>query len=540
MLTPDTASSDGKATARAKALQTVLVDIAVLHLADEAATRRLGADLALALGIGDIVALSGDLGAGKSTLARALIRALAEDESLDIPSPTYTLVQVYDTAPPVAHFDLYRIGGDLELDELGFEDATETGVVLAEWPQNAPAVLQAANVVVRLDMAAQGEGRIAAISASGPAAAKIARSLAVRDFLGAAGHGQAVRRRFTGDASIRRYETIHEPDGQSAHDHTAEPLVLMDAPRQPDGPPVRDGLPYSRIAHLAEDVVPFVAVAEALSGAGFAAPSILSADLDAGLLLISHLGQETLLDGDGRPVQERYEAAISCLADLHATPWTGALPVPNGPTHHLAGYDRRVMGMEVDLVPDWFLPREKGRPASADERALFTEIWAALFDELREAETSLTLRDFHSPNVIWRPQEIGRRRIGLIDFQDAVIGPSAYDVASLAQDARVDVSAELEARLVAAYIATRRTADPGYDAFGFERDYAIMSAQRNTKILGIFVRLLERDGKPQYLRHIPRIKRYLARSLGHPSLSALKSLYEDWGIIDEAPSRRRS
>ena len=548
-------SGNGKATPATHADGTTRVEVASLHLADEAATRRLGADLALALGVGDIVALSGDLGAGKSTLARALIRTLADDAGLDVPSPTYTLVQAYETTPPVAHFDLYRIGSDGELDELGFDDAAETGIVLAEWPQNAPAVLKAANVVVELGMAAQGAGRFAAISASGPAAARIERSLAIRGFLQAARHGEAVRRRFTGDASTRRYETIHAlhglapdglaPDGHTLagdtiNDETAPPLVLMDAPRQPDGPPVRDGLPYSRIAHLAEDVVPFVAVAEALSGAGFAAPSILSADLDGGLLLITHLGNETMLDDEGQPVPARYEAAIACLADLHATPWTTALRVPNGLTHHLASYDRRVLAMEVDLVPDWYLPREKGRPASADERALFTEIWAAVFDELQQAETSLTLRDFHSPNIIWRPQEQGRRRIGLIDFQDAVMGPSAYDVASLAQDARVDISAELEARLVSAYIAMRRKADPGYDAFGFERDYAIMSVQRNSKILGIFVRLLERDGKPQYLRHIPRIKRYLVRSLGHPSLSALKSLYEDWGIIEVVPAKRPS
>ena len=515
-----------------------LTPIAELTLADEAATQRLGEDLALALGVGDIVALSGDLGAGKSTLARALIRALAEDESLEVPSPTYTLVQSYETTPPVAHFDLYRVGGDGELDELGFEDAAEAGIVLAEWPQNAPAVLKAATVAVHLDMAPEGDGRVAAISASGAAAARIERSFAIRNFLDAAGRGEATRRRFTGDASARRYETIHAPDARNGD--TTAPLVLMDAPRQPDGPPVRDGLPYSRIAHLAEDVIPFVAVAQALSGAGFAAPSVLSADLEAGLLLITHLGNETLLDGEGQPVPERYAAAIDCLADLHATPWPASLAVPNGPAHPLARYDRRVLAMEVDLVPDWYLPREKGRPASDDERALFTEIWASLFDELEQAETSLTLRDVHSPNLIWRPQEAGRRRIGLIDFQDAVIGPCAYDVASLAQDARVDVSAELEARLVTAYVANRRTADPGYDAFGFERDYAIMSAQRNSKILGIFVRLLERDGKPQYLRHIPRIKRYLARSLGHPSLSALKSLYEDWGILDEAPPIRLS
>ena len=114
---------------------------------------------------------------------------------------------------------------------------------------------------------------------------------------------------------------------------------------------------------------------------------------------------------------------------------------------------------------------------------------------------------------------------------------AAYDLASLAQDARVDVSAELEARLTAHYVSLRAR-DAGFDAAGFERAYAIMAAQRGSKILGIFVRLLERDGKPQYLRHIPRIKAYLARTLDHPSLTALRDLYQDWGVLNEAPTQR--
>jgi len=147
------------------------------------------------------------------------------------------------------------------------------------------------------------------------------------------------------------------------------------------------------------------------------------------------------------------------------------------------------------------------------------------------------LRDVHSPNIIWRGDRAGIDRIGLIDFQDAMIGPAAYDLASLAQDARVDIPPELEMRLVATYVAARKAQGP-FDQEGFERAYAIMAAQRASKILGIFVRLDERDGKPQYLRHIPRLKTYLERTLGHPSLAALRNLYEDWGIVGHTTQSR--
>jgi tRNA threonylcarbamoyl adenosine modification protein YjeE len=494
----------------------------VIDLPDPAATDRLGDDIAAALKPGDLVALSGDLGAGKSALARAILRAVSDDQALDVPSPTFTLVQSYALRLPILHVDLYRVGSPDELDELGIDEALKTGAALVEWPDRGGNRLPQAAISVEL--AEAGSGRRATIAAQGAAATRLARSLAIRAFLDAAGRTEARRTFLVGDASTRAYETIRSP-GEPAR-------VLMNAPRQPDGPPIRDGKPYSRIARLAESVVPFVAVARALSGAGLAAPQILAQDLDAGLLLVEHLGSEGVLDADGAPIPERYTAAAELLATMHRHNWPAELPAAPGVTHHVPAYDREAMAIETELLLDWYVPHAKGRKANEAERAAFAAAWGGAFDRLTGAERSLVMRDYHSPNLIWRGDRQGNDRIGLIDFQDAVIGPAAYDVASLAMDARVNVTPQVEAATVAAYVAARE-ATGGFDRTGFDKAYAIMAAQRNSKILGIFVRLNLRDGKPQYMRHLPRIRGYLRRALAHPALADIKALYESLGVLSE-------
>ncbi|HYS47918.1 MAG TPA: phosphotransferase, partial [Xanthobacteraceae bacterium] len=135
-------------------------------------------------------------------------------------------------------------------------------------------------------------------------------------------------------------------------------------------------------------------------------------------------------------------------------------------------------------------------------------------------------RDFHSPNLVWLPEREGMARVGLLDFQDALVGPPAYDVASLLQDARVDVPEAMEISLLGRYAKARQADDPDFNLAGFVELYATLAAQRATKILGIFARLDRRDGKPQYLRHLPRVWRYLRRALSHPALAPLKAWYE--------------
>ena len=151
--------------------------------------------------------------------------------------------------------------------------------------------------------------------------------------------------------------------------------------------------------------------------------------------------------------------------------------------------------------------------------------WRDALKPLLAAPLTWTLRDYHSPNLLWLPGRAAIARLGVLDFQDAVMGPPAYDLASLLQDARVDVPEAIEVPLLGRYVRQRRADDPEFDPGTFIRSYVTMAAQRASKILGIFARLDIRDGKPQYLRHIPRISGYLQRSLAHPALEPLNEWY---------------
>lgn len=491
-------------------------------LPDEAATTRLGEDLAMAVKPGDVLLIDGDLGAGKSTLARGLIRALAGDPWHEVPSPTFTLVQSYDTPVPVHHFDLYRLSSSEELQELGFDEAVASGVALVEWPERAAGAMPAASL--RLAIEHEGDGRRIIISGDGQAFDRVARSLAMRDFLISADFGEARRARFTGDASARGYETV-SPEGRAS-------LVLMNSPRLVLGPPVRDGKPYAEIAHTAQTVAAFVAIDRALAAGGVTVPGIVAQDLDQGFLLLEHLGTGAFLDPEGKPIAERYAAAAELLAMIHGKHWDDRLETAPGVVHQVPPFDRDAMMIEVDLLVDWYVPAVSGAPASDALRDSYHAAWNAVFDRLADKQYGLVLRDYHSPNIIWRVDKKGFDKLGIVDFQDALIGPVAYDVASLAMDARVTVSPEIEHDTVNAYVAARHAAG-SFDEAAFRESYAIMAAQRNSKILGIFVRLDRRDGKPQYLKHLPRIRDYLHRALAHPALAELRDFYRDNRLLEE-------
>ena len=488
-------------------------------LADEQATQRLMVDIAALVEPGDLITLSGDLGAGKTTFARALIRHLAGDDTVEVPSPTFTLMQAY--ALPrftLTHADLYRLSGPAELAELGFDELSEGGVTLLEWPDRAAGFLPADRLDVALTLSApQGPSfRNARVTGYGTFAARAERIGAIRAFIDRSGFAAAARRRIQGDASTRLYERL-TLDGAS--------YILMNSPRRADGPPVRDGKPYSAIAHLAEDVTAFMAMAAGLRERGFSAPAIFASDRDAGLLVIEDLGDDLVVAGEPpAPVEPRYEVAVDLLAALHGMALPAVLPVEAGVDYALPRYDMEAMLIEVELLVDWYLPILDAKVADT-KREAYLALWREALNPAIEAPATWVLRDVHSPNLLWLPEREGVARIGLLDFQDALLGPAAYDLASLLQDARVDVPEMMEITLLSRYTRARRAADATFDAAGFAQIYATLAAQRASKILGIFARLDVRDGKPQYLRHMPRVWAYLQRSLAHPALAPLSAWY---------------
>ena len=497
-------------------------------LPDEVATARLAEDVAAALLPGDIVALTGNLGAGKSVLARAAIRALAGQPDLTVPSPTFALRIDYPLARfPVMHVDLYRLAGDDGIDELGLDEALETGALIIEWSDR----MRRSPTAERLDIVLEeaNDGRSATLTAHGAWPARLARSRLIRTFLDGAGWHDARRVPIIGDASAKAFERVTQ------NDRTA---ILMNAPAQSESPPLDDGRSYDTVAHRARTVEPFIAIDAELRARGIHAPEIFAADIDAGFVFLEDLGSDGIVDADGRAILPRYEAAIDLLVAIHGQDWPPVATALGGIRHAIPAYDHEALLIEISLFADWFVGPageagqvgHAGRPIwSAAERQGFLATWKTVLDSLdagsEAGHRTWVLRDFHSPNILWIAGASGLDRVGVIDFQDTLCGHPAYDVASLAQDARVDLSPDQEAALKARYMAGRRTADPTFDAAAFDAAYAVYGAQRATKILGAFSRLAGVGGKPGYLRHIDRAKDVLRRNLSHPVLSALRLCY---------------
>ncbi len=225
---------------------------------------------------------------------------------------------------------------------------------------------------------------------------------------------------------------------------------------------------------------------------------------------------------------ERYEVATDMLAALHREPLPESLPVAPQIDYAIPDFDIDALLVEVGLMLEWYMP-DRGVEPTDTMRAEFVAMWRDLLSTSAAATTpsskTWVMRDFHSPNLIWLDERSDIARVGIIDFQDAVLGPAAYDLVSLLQDARIDVPEPVELALLTRYMKARLAAGDGFDPAGFAERYALMSAQRNTRLLGTFARLNRRDGKPQYLRHQPRIWTYLSRSLAHPTLARLRDWY---------------
>lgn len=337
-------------------------------------------------------------------------------------------------------------------------------------------------------------------------------------FVAEAGWGDAQIAPFPGDASTRRYFRLTR--GRDS-------AVLMDAPAKaesaacpPDATPQdRARLGYNALARLAgPNLSAFTGLASELTARGFSAPRILSADLNRGFLLLEDLGDRLFVHAiaEGENEQALYEHAIDTLAALYRSSFPGRLAFA-GAEWPLLDYDSSALAAEAGLFLDWYAAH-RGGPVSDAARAEWDAIWSDLFGALDAHASGPALRDYHAENLIWLPDRTGPARVGLLDFQDALFAHPAYDLVSLIEDARRDVNPALAQPLKRRFMDKAGLA--GADSF--DAAYAVLGAQRNAKILGIFIRLSERDGKPKYLGFIPRVARHFAQDLAHPALAPLR------------------
>jgi len=345
-------------------------------------------------------------------------------------------------------------------------------------------------------------------------------------FLRGAGWGDASLSPLPGDASTRRYIRL---------DQGGKTAMLMDqpqsaeAPQCPPGasPDQRRALGYNAIARLAgADCGRFVAAADFLRERGLSAPVIYAADVKHGFVLIEDLGDDlyanVLSNGHAADEPELYGAAIDALAILHRN----RAPAGLGNGKPLYAYDETALLAETSLLTEWFIPLALGRPAGHDECQEHQALWRSALRSVLASPAVFVHRDYHAQNLFWLPQREGAARVGLIDFQDAVAGPASYDMISLLEDARRDVSPALARAMTHRYIDAMRRADGTFDDEEYRAQSAVMAAQRNAKITGIFARLYRRDRKPRYLSYLPRVWGYLENDLTHRALADLKRWYD--------------
>ncbi|MGZ5923957.1 MAG: aminoglycoside phosphotransferase family protein [Rhizomicrobium sp.] len=342
-------------------------------------------------------------------------------------------------------------------------------------------------------------------------------------FLKQAGWAAAVRTPMPGDASTRRYVRL-DLNGRKA--------MLMDQPQTAEAPAApatatpdeRRALGYNAVARLAgADVARFVAASNYLRAQGLSAPEIYAADPARGFAIIEDLGDALYADVvNDHDEKELYAAAADVLATLHGRNAPELLP----PDKALHAYDETALTAEIDLLTEWFMPVALGRAATADELAEHRALWQAALHETLKPPSVFVHRDYHAQNLIWLPSRSGLARVGLIDFQDAVAGSKAYDLISLVEDARRDVAPDVAEATTAHYLQAMKRQGTPLDERAYRSQMAVMAAQRNAKIAGIFARLYKRDSKPRYLGYLPRVWGYLNRDLEDPALRKLKAWYD--------------
>ncbi|MFM8375449.1 MAG: N-acetylmuramate/N-acetylglucosamine kinase AmgK [Phenylobacterium sp.] len=340
-------------------------------------------------------------------------------------------------------------------------------------------------------------------------------------FLRAAGLGGARRERLAGDASTRAYERLFLADGSRRIFMDQPPVETAACPPEADAE-TRRALGYNALARLAAGRVDaFVAVAGWLGREGLSAPRIDAFDAARGLAVMEDLGDDLFgaLIAGGADETPLYEAAIDALVHMQSRPVPGRLGAEAGLDWPVLTYDALALQTAADLLPDWLPALRPQVRVDAGARADWSAIWAPILQRGEDGASVFCHRDYHVENLIWLPGREGPARVGMVDFQDAVLAHPAWDLSMLLHDARRDVSRPLSDAMLECYLdLARPLGGPAFVA-----DFHALGALNICRIIGVFARLVVRDGRPRYEAFLPRMWGYLDACLADPGLAGLRA-----------------
>ena len=462
---------------------------------------KLSKELAPLLNEGGVVTLNGQIGAGKTTLAKLIIQQLTQTPLEDIVSPTFNLYHTYNKDNlEIAHYDFYRIESEMELHEIDLNESFTDKICIIEWADKFRDFLPKDRIEIFIKCTKNE--RVYRINPLGKFREVVSNRAKIENFLGGLDINFTELQRLPGDASKRNYYRVMSSDNT---------MIVMDATQKSD---------IKNKTGLTNGIDDFIKIQEYLNSIDVRVPKLIARNKIDNIILEEDLGEYSYTDMLTKEnYQKLYNPAIKTLIHISNINHPKNISTKSNP-HYLKEFDLNIYLNEAEIFIDYYWPFIHGKQCNADKKQEFTHIMEEVYSNLTNDKT-LMLRDFHSPNLLFLENENGFRKCAVIDFQDALFGHPLYDLVSLTNDARITIDEYQEKYLIGLYKKDFPFNNFQFDSLSFMQQYHILGVQRSIKILGIFARLAILEANQNYLVHMPRIICYIKRIMQSGSIQAL-------------------
>lgn len=462
---------------------------------------KLAKELAPLLNVGGVMTLNGQIGAGKTTLAKLIIQQLTQTPLEDIVSPTFNLYHTYNKGSlEIAHYDFYRIESEMELHEIDLNESFTDKICIIEWADKFKDLLPKDRIEIFINHTKNK--RVYRINPLGKFREVVSNRARIENFLVGLDINFTELQRLPGDASKRNYYRVMSSDNT---------MILMDATQESD---------IKSKTGLNNGIDDFIKIQEYLDSIEVRVPKLIVRNKIDSIILEEDLGEYAYTDMLTKEnYQKLYNPAIKTLIHISNINHPKNISTSSRP-HYLKEFDLDIYLNEAETFIDYYWPFIHGKQCNADKKREFTHIMAEVYSNLTNDKT-LMLRDFHSPNLLFLENENGFRKCAVIDFQDALFGHPLYDLVSLTNDARITIDEYQEKYLIGLYKKDFPFKNFQFDDSSFMQQYHILGVQRSIKILGIFARLAILETNQNYLVHMPRVICYIKRIMQSGSVQTL-------------------